>query len=117
MTVLGPQEELGAQISCVCMSRTVFSFLMTISIRLPPIPPSTQLNIYQFLANQRVNDINSGLFLFYTGNKARGEFKNHKYCESLSLESRFRIDILQTFGKVGSGLSNNLREEIFRCGG
>ena len=40
MLVLGPQEELGAQISCVRMSRPIFSFLMKIFISLPPIPPS-----------------------------------------------------------------------------
>ena len=56
MLVLGPQEELGAQISCVCMSRPIFSFLMKIFISLPPIPPSKSLNIYPFLANQRVRE-------------------------------------------------------------
>ena len=56
MLVLGPQEELGAQISCVCMSRPIFSFLMKKLISLPPIPPSKSLNIYPFLANQRVRE-------------------------------------------------------------
>ena len=62
MLVLGPQEELGAQISCVRMSRPIFSFLMKISISLPPIPPSKWLNIYPFLANQRVKRIFSDWF-------------------------------------------------------
>ena len=62
MLVLGPQEELGAQISCVRMSRPIFSFLMKIFISLPPIPPSKWLNIYPFLANQRVKRIFSDWF-------------------------------------------------------
>ena len=56
MLVLGPQDELRAQISRVYMSRPIFSFLMTISFSLPPIPPSKSLNIYPFLANQRVRE-------------------------------------------------------------
>ena len=82
MLVLGPQEELGAQVSCECMSRPVFSFLMTIIISLSPITPSKSLNIYPFLANQRVNDIfshNSWYIPSLHWEYGDGEFKNHKH--------------------------------------
>ena len=77
MLVLGPQEELRAQISCGNMSGPLFLFLMTIIISLPPLPPSNSLNIYPFQANQRVKEIFSDkfrIFRLYPGNMREGEF-------------------------------------------
>ena len=82
MIVLGHQEELRTQISSGNKSRPVFSFLITITITLRPLPPSNSLNIYPFQANQRVNDIFSDTFQDISSlhwEYGEGEFKNHKY--------------------------------------